>query len=137
MRIVLDTNVLVSGLLSATGPPGWIIEAALTGDVDLVFDMAVRQEYGEVLHRHELGLTSARVDDLLAAIDEFAFEVVAAPPWSVDLPDPDDAPFLAVAAATGSTLVTGNLRHVPVRCRQGVTVLTPRQFVDHLSADLR
>ena len=80
MRIVLDTNVLVSGLLSATGPPGWIIEAALTGDIDLVFDMAIRQEYEEVLRRHELGLPSACVDDLLAAIDEFAFEVVAAPP---------------------------------------------------------
>ncbi len=137
MRLVLDTNVLVSGLLSATGPPGWIIEAALTGDVDLVFDMAIRQEYEEVLRRHELGLPSARVDDLLAAIDELAFEVVAAPPWPVDLPDPDDAPFLAVAAATGSTLVAGNLRHFPVRCRQGVTVLTPRQFVERLSADVR
>jgi len=69
-----------------------------------------------VLGRPELGLPSARVDDLLAVIDEIACEVVAVSPWPVDLPDPNDAPFLAVAAATGSTLVTGNLRHFPVRC---------------------
>lgn len=132
MRIVLDTNVLVAGLLSPTGPPGWIVEAALAGEFDLVFDMAVRCEYEEVLARKELGLPSDRVDDLLSAIDHFSFEVVAAAPWPVGLPDPDDAPFLAVASATGSTLVTGNLRHFPVRCRRGVTVLSPRQFVDGL-----
>ncbi len=49
MRIVLDTNVLVAGLLSPTGPPGWIVEAVLAGDVDLVLNMAIRQEYEEVL----------------------------------------------------------------------------------------
>ncbi len=59
MRIVLDTNVLVAGLLSSTGPPGWIVEAALAGDVHLVVNMAIRQEYEEVLRRHELGLPSA------------------------------------------------------------------------------
>ena len=137
MRIVLDTNVLVAGLLSATGPPGWIVEAALAGDVELVFDMAIWQEYEEVLRRRELKLPPAGVDDLLSAIHEFGFQVVAAPPWPVQIPDPDDAPFLAVAAATGSTVVTGNLRHFPVRCRQGVTVLTPRQFVDVLGGSQR
>ena len=101
MRIVLDTNVLVAGLLSATGPPGWILEAVLAGDVDLAFDM------------------------------------VAAPRWPVGMPDPDDAPCLAVAAVAGSVVVTGNLRHFPVRCRRGVTVLTPRQFVETRGGDER
>ncbi len=36
MRIVLDTNVLVSGLLSPAGPPAWIVEAVITGDLELV-----------------------------------------------------------------------------------------------------
>ena len=133
MRIVVDTNVVVAGLLSATGPPGWIIEAALAGDVELVFDMAIRQEYAEVLRRPELELPAARVDELLGAIDAFGLQVVAAPPWPVRLADPDDAPFLAVAAASGSVVVTGNLRHFPLRCRRGVHVMTPRQFVDLLA----
>ena len=47
MQIVLDTNVLVSGLLSAAGPPGRIVEAALAGHLELVFDEAIRREYEE------------------------------------------------------------------------------------------
>ena len=132
MRVVLDTNVLVAGLLSATGLPGWIVEAALAGDIELVLDMAIRQEYAEVLRRRELGLPLDRVNDLLAVIDEFGFPAVAVPPWPVALPDPDDAPFLAVAAATGSVLVTGNLRHFPRSCRRGVIVRSLRQFVDSM-----
>lgn len=132
MKVVVDTNVLVAGLLSATGPPGWIVEAALSGRIEPVFDMAIFQEYEEVLHRAELGLTPDRVDDLLAALDEFGVHVVGAPRWPGELPDPDDAPFLAVAREANSVLVTGNTRHFPPRSRRGVVVLTPRQFVDLL-----
>ena len=134
MRVVLDTNVLVAGLLSAAGPAGWIVEAALAGELEPVFDMAIRQEYDEVLRRPEFKFPPTHVDDVLAALDQFAFHVAAPPPWPAALPDPDDEPFLAVAAATGSILVTGNLRHFPIASRQGVPVLTPRQFVDRIKA---
>jgi putative PIN family toxin of toxin-antitoxin system len=132
MRVVLDTNVLVAGLLSAAGPPGWIVEAALAGEIELVFDAAMRQEYEEVLRRPELHLSRQRVDDLLAAIDDTGWEVAAVPPRPEPLPDPDDEPFLAVAGATGSVLVTGNLRHFPRRLRRGVAVRSPRQLFDEL-----
>jgi predicted nucleic acid-binding protein len=46
------------------------------------------------------------------------------------LPDPDDEPFLSVAAAAAAVLISGNLRHFPVRVRAEVTVLSPRAFVD-------
>jgi putative PIN family toxin of toxin-antitoxin system len=132
MRIVLDTNVLVSGLVSAAGPPGWIVEAVLAGELELAFDMAIRHEYEDVLRRREFRFSSETVDDLLSAVDQFGFQVAAAPPCPAPLPDPDDEPFLAVAAATGSVLVTGNLKHFPRDARAGVSVLTPRQLVDEL-----
>lgn len=132
MRVVLDTNVLVAGLLSAAGPPAWIVEAALTGDLDLAFNMAIRQEYEDVLRRPEFRFPRPRVEALLAVVDRFGLWVAAVPPWPVALPDPDDEPFLGVAAATGSVLVTGNLRHFPARSRGGVLVLTPRELVDRL-----
>jgi putative PIN family toxin of toxin-antitoxin system len=132
MRVVLDTNVLVAGLLSPAGPPGWIVEATLAGELEPVFDMAIRQEYEEVLRRPEFKFPSAQVDDLLAALDQYAFHVAAPPPWPLPLPDRDDEPFLAVAGATGSALVTGNLRHFPAASRRTVTVLTPREFVDRI-----
>ena len=135
MRVVLDTNVLVAGLLFAAGPPAWIIEAALAGDLDLAFNMAIRQEYEDVLLRPEFGFSRPRVEALLAVIDRFGLWVAAVAPWPVPLPDPDDEPFLGVAAATESALVTGNVRHFPARCRQGVRVLTPRELVDGLTRE--
>jgi len=132
MRVVLDTNVLVAGLLSAAGPPAWIVEAVLAGDLDLAFNAAIRQEYEDVLLRPEFRFSKPRVEALLAVVDRFGLWVAAVPPWRVALPDPDDEPFLGVAAVTGSVLVTGNLRHFPARCREGVSVLTPRELVDRI-----
>jgi putative PIN family toxin of toxin-antitoxin system len=132
MRVVLDTNVLVAGLLSAAGPPGWIVEAVLAGELEPVFDMAIRHEYEEVLRRPEFAFLASRVDDVLAALDQYAFQVAAPPPWPLALPDRDDEPFLAVAAAAETVLVTGNLRHFPAPSRGVVTVLTPRELVDRI-----
>jgi len=132
MRIVLDTNVVVSGLPSAAGPPAWILEAVVAGELELALDAAIFEEYERVLRRPEFSFPSARVEDLLALIDQWAFWVAAAPRPRLPLPDPGDEPFLAVAGATASVLVTGNLRHYPARSRGGVRVLTSRQFVDRL-----
>jgi predicted nucleic acid-binding protein len=132
LRIVLDTNVLVAGLLSAAGPPGWIVEAILTGEIELALDMAIRQEYEEVLARPEFPFSPARVLGLLEVVDRFALWLAAVPPPPSPLPDRDDEPFLAVAAATGSLLVTGNLKHFPMRSRGAVEVLTPRELVERL-----
>ncbi len=131
MRLVVDTNVLVSGLLSPSGPPGWIVEAILSGEIEPAYDAAIRAEYEDVLARRELSLEPSRVAMILGVLDRFGFEVVA-PRSPATLPDPDDTPFLAVAAALGCPLVTGNLKHFPAKARGAVTVLTPRQFVDGL-----
>jgi putative PIN family toxin of toxin-antitoxin system len=132
VRIVLDTNVLVAGLLSAKGPPGFIVEALITGDLELALDMAIREEYEEVLGRPEFAFPAPQVQALLAAVDRHAVWVAAAPPWPIPLPDPDDEPFIAVAATSRSVLVTGNVKHFPARSRREVVVLTPREFVDGL-----
>jgi predicted nucleic acid-binding protein len=108
------------------------VEAVLAGELELAFDGAIRQECEEVLRRPEFRFPSERVDDLLAALDQFGLVVAAAVPWPIRLPDPDDEPFLAVAAASASVLVTGNLRHFPLRVRGEVVLLTPRELVDRL-----
>ena len=130
MRIVLDTNVLVAGLLSAAGPPGLIVEGVLAGALDVAFDPRIRAEYADVLHRPEFRFPRIRVDDVLAVIDAFGLQVSATRPWPEPLPDPADEPFLSVADATLSELITGNLKHFPAKCRLGVVVRTPREFIE-------
>jgi putative PIN family toxin of toxin-antitoxin system len=129
MRIIVDTNVLVSGTLSASGPPGWIVEALIAGELECVFDSAILAEYEDVLSRRELALPARRVRELVESLESFGFVVTTAP-WPESMPDPDDAPFLAAAAAAGCPLVTGNLRHFPARVRRGVTVVSQRELVD-------
>ena len=137
MRIVLDTNVLVSGLLSPFGPPGEIVRMVSSGAVVLCLDARVLAEYDDVLARPRFGFDPDSVAALLDYID-FRSEVVASEPLEQCLPDPDDEPFLEVAAACGADcLVTGNLAHFPSDMRAGVTVLSPAQFMDGLRAQSR
>ena len=130
MRIVLDTNVLVSALLSPFGPPGEILRLITTGTVQVCHDARILSEYREVLLRPVFPFSPAQVESLLEQIEVDGVPV-ASVPLSEPLPDPDDEAFLAVALAGGAqSLVTGNLKHYPERCRQGVRVVSPRDFVE-------
>jgi putative PIN family toxin of toxin-antitoxin system len=132
VRIVLDTNVIVSGLLSEGGAPAQVVDLVLTGDVDLVVDDRILMEYRDVLTRTELALDPAEVAGFLA-ITAYAEHVIGVP-IPVTLPDPDDAPFLEVAVASAvDAIVTGNAKHF--RTPEGtldIPVLSPRQLLDHL-----
>lgn len=129
MKIVLDTNVLVAGLLSPFGPCGEIVRMVSSGELTLCFDALILTEYIEVLHRPKFGFDKEKVSDLLDHI-EHRGHTVASSPLRHSLPDPDDEPFLKVAIA-GKTecLVTGNPSHFPAKMCQGRKVLSPRGFL--------
>ena len=132
MRVVLDTNVLVSGLISGTGPPGRIVELIPRKLFVPCFDARILAEYREVLLRPRLRIAPDAVEELLADLGEEG-EIVVGLPLPERLSHPADEPFLEVAmAARADFLVTGNLRHFPARLRQGVTVVSPREFLDEL-----
>jgi putative PIN family toxin of toxin-antitoxin system len=129
VRIVLDTNVLVSGLLSPFGPPGQIVALVSSGDPQLCFDARIMLEYREVLLRPAFGFDPAHVHTLVDHVEDEGFEVIAQP-LAAGLPDPADEAFLAVAiASSASALVTGNLRHFPADLQAGVSVLSPADFL--------
>lgn len=129
MRIVLDTNVIVSGLLSPFGPPGEIVRMVSSGTVVLCVDARVLAEYDDVLARPKFEFDPDSVAAFLDYVD-FRSEVVASEPLGQRLPDLDDEPFLEVALAGGADcLVTGNLAHFPSDLRAGVTVLSPAEFI--------
>ena len=130
MRIVLDTNVLVSGLLRPHGPPGAILRMLSAGHVRICYDARILAEYREVLLRPLFPFDVERVDALL---DEMraAGLLVASRPLETPLPDPDDEPFLEVGLAGGAEcLVTGNRRHYPRRAAGGMPILSPAEFLD-------
>ena len=130
MKIVLDTNVLISGLLSPSGPPGQIVQLLLAGNISVLHDARITLAYRSVLSCARFGFDQAAIGDLLDLVESEG-EDIAAGPLQVRLPDDDDAKFLEVALAGGADhLVTGDLRHFPVRQRHGISVLSPAAFLD-------
>jgi putative PIN family toxin of toxin-antitoxin system len=131
LNIVLDTNVLVAGLLSPFGPCGEIVRMVSSGEPALCFDARILSEYNDVLKRPKFRFEPDKVDALVDFIATRG-QVVATSPLPGSLPDPDDEPFLAVAiAGRVACLVTGNRSHFPDRLRQGVPLLSPREFLTH------
>lgn len=131
MRIVLDTNVLVSALPSPHGTPARILDLVISGAVVLLFDDRVLAEYRDVLARPKLRIAPAESAFLLDFIETEGV-LVSAPPLPLDLPDPDDLPFVEVAvAAAAGALVTGNTRHFAAAARTiSIPILSPAEFIE-------
>lgn len=130
MRVVVDTNVLVAGLLSPFGPPGDVVRMIASGSLSLCFDARILSEYTHVLSRPKFPFHEAHIHALMDQV-KAAGMVVAGDPLPAGLPDSADEPFLEVAlAGRAQCLITGNLKHFPASTRQGMRVLTPREFLN-------
>lgn len=126
----MDTNVLVSGLLSPHGRPGTVVDLVGAGAHHVCFDARILAEYREVLARPRLALPPESVEAVLARLVLSGIRLVA-PPLRIKLPDPDDQPFLEVGvAANADYLVTGNRKHFPAELCRGIAVVNPREFLD-------
>ena len=129
MNIVLDTNVLVAGLLSPFGPCGEIVRMVSSGELTLSLDARILTEYQEVLDRPKFKFDKDKVAALLDHIEHRGI-TVASSPLPQPLPDIDDEPFLEVAiAARTICIVTGNQANFPTELCQGVMVLSPSDFL--------
>ena len=129
MNIVLDTNVLVAGLLTPFGSCGEIVRMVSSGELTLSLDARILTEYQEVLDRPKFKFDKDKIAALLDHIEHRGV-IVASSPLPQPLPDIDDEPFLEVAIATRSIcIVTGNQVHFPTELCQGVMVLSPSDFL--------
>jgi putative PIN family toxin of toxin-antitoxin system len=130
MKIVLDTNVLVSGLLTPFGPSGEIVRMVTAGVLVLCIDARILLEYQEVLYRSKFKFNKEHINTLLDFIKQFG-QVASTIPLKHRLPDPDDEPFLETAIAGNvECLVTGNIAHFPPSCRQGIKIFSPSDFLE-------
>ena len=129
MKIVLDTNVLVSGLLSPFGPCGEIVRMLSSSELTLAFDARIITEYREVLLRPKFKFDKDKVETLIDYIEHCGL-TVAPSPLPQPLPDIDDEPFLEVAiAAKAICIVTGNHAHFPPDICLGVSLFSPADFL--------
>jgi len=129
IRVVIDTNVLVSALLREDGAPAAVLMLAVSGKVQMCVSDAVYGEYDEVIRRPRFKRSPAVIDAALQWIRKHAHWVE--PKARVaECSDPDDDIFLECAqAARAGYLVTGNLRHFPREWRR-TKVIGPRQLIE-------
>ena len=131
MRVVLDTNVLISAIFFS-GPPSRILSAWIDDRFDLVVSTDILTEYREVTGR--IGHEFSGVD-LAPVLDRIAVHALLVIP--VKLPDDactdrDDIKFLECAVACGANcIVSGDRALLKSSGYGGIDVVTPRQFVQH------
>lgn len=130
MRVVIDTNVIVSGILNPHGSPGRIVNALLSQAITVLHDDRILSEYRDVLLRPKFGFSRSDVEVLLDFV-ESAGEHTSAEPLSLTLPDPNDLPFLEEATSgSADALITGNMKHFkPRRGQHDVLVITPADLL--------
>ena len=136
MRIVLDTNILVSALLAPNGPPGRLLAAVKRGDLTLVTSDVQIDELRNVLGRDRLN-ACIRPREAAALLDNLsAVGVVATDLPDVDAsPDPDDNLILAAAmVGRADLIVSGDKGHMLALGQvEGIPIVTAREALDRLS----
>jgi uncharacterized protein len=131
--IVLDTNVIVSAAIGIARPPARLVDWVLRGLAQAVTCPTLIAEYRDVVRREKFRQYGFPPPWLEYVIND-SLELPNPPAWPHSIPDLKDAPFLALAKTAGAWLVTGNLKHFPRTARNGVTVLSPADYLSHLEA---
>lgn len=132
LRVILDTNVLLSGIFFG-GVPGRLLAAWQEDRIEIVLSPAILEEYQEagadLTARYPVIETS--LSTILALVTQTA-EIVDAPDLAQRVSaDPADDKFLACALAAQAPLIVSGDRHLlRVNGWSGIAIITPRQFVD-------
>ena len=130
MMIVLDTNVIISGILRPFSKASLILTLIADGTVQVAYDLRLLSEYRDVLNRPKLNFAKENVEAFLTQVEQEGF-LVSVKPLKIHLPDPDDEPFLEVAVAGKvEAIVTGNKRHFRKKEYRGVRILSPAEFLE-------
>lgn len=130
MRVVLDCNVLISAARTDGVCRRVVVEAVRHHEI--VLSGPILAEYREVA----AGPKHVRWRDTLMTMSSLLASLaleVEPDGRGFGLPDPDDEVYLATAlAGNAGALITGNSRHFPAGSYDGIAILSPRQFLDHV-----
>jgi putative PIN family toxin of toxin-antitoxin system len=128
LRLVIDTNVVVSAALKPEGLQRTTLLLAITKPARFYVSRPILEEYADVLSRPELGIRKGSRQQLLQLIRNNSHIVTPSRRLEVTS-DPDDNVFLECAdAARADYLITGNQKHFP-RFWKKTKIITTREFI--------
>lgn len=129
---VIDTNVIVSAMLKNDSMPALVLKEVLVGNINLLANEEILNEYLEVLSRKKFHFPIDSVINLVNELKKQAIYVDSTPTEEY-MPDPDDAVFYEIVMEArkevDAYLVTGNLKHFPEKA----FVVTPKEMIEILN----
>jgi len=126
LKVVIDTNVIVSALLNANGTPAKIVSLILNGKIKIQYDNRIIFEYNEVLSRKEFAFDLETVNDLMNYFKHDG-EFVNANHLNLAFIDDADKKFYEVYKSAGAQYLTsGNLKHFP----KEKNIILPKDFLE-------
>jgi len=129
-QVVIDTNVVISSVLSPNGKPSEILKLCFSGLLQVVCSESIISEYKRVLAYKKLNIAVETQVGLLNAIEEVS--VLIKPIKSLSLmTDEDDRIFYDAATARNAALITGNKIHYPNEPH----IKTPTEFLESLEVE--
>ena len=136
IRAVIDTNVLVSAMISSAGNEALVVLAINQGLVVPCFSREILKEYSDVLLRQRFAFPADEVDALLDLLGRSGNLLSPAPVARIS-PDPDDDKFIACAlAGKADFLVTGNKRHFPQVGSSSARVVNAAELLKFIALEL-
>lgn len=136
IKIVLDTNVFVSALLTPNGKPELIIRLVFAGQAELYLTEAIFEEYAEVLARKKFKdkIAPARLKEAKAQLRKISKWIEPQKAVHVLTDDPDDNIFLECALeCKADFLITGNTKHFPFSSFHETKIVSPDEFIQAIS----
>lgn len=134
LKIVIDTNVIVSAALHTESLPALLLSLALEDKARLFISPDLLSEYQSVLPRARFKLDPKEIEGLMRKITQKATLVKTTEPLNVIKGDEKDNRILECALkAKANFIITGNKRHFPFEEFKGIKIVTPREFMNKIS----
>jgi len=129
VRLVLDTNVVISAFINPGGKPSQVMKMVLGRKAELCYNSTILSEYENVMLRPKFSriINSGNVRRFINLIRNIgvSFDTV---PSTITLPDESDRIFFDTARGSGSILISGNKKHFPKK----PFIMSPADFFEWL-----
>ena len=134
LKVVFDTNIIISSLIAHSGNPCKVLESWHRGDVTLLTSEAIIEEVVHVLgrpfFREKRGISQRDIDRVRRALETDAVMVSSETHLEVIEEDPDDNRILECALEGGADyLVSGDHHLLELRRYRVIQIVTPREFL--------
>ena len=135
IRVVIDTNVVVSANLIDEGLPASILDLAANRKILMCVFVDILAEYQEVLRRPRFKLALARIECSMALIRDTSRLINPRRTLKVSPHEADNRFYECAEAAKANFLITGNTKHFP-ESHKATRIVTPREFIDLIGSML-